>query len=111
VADSLCLREFLQIGLDERTPDHVTISHTRRLLDEATHQEVFSWMLRQVANLALLLRKMMGAGTPRALQDVAERLFFILLRVLSTIRRDLRASTIIARLHVAPDAAPYSMCW
>jgi hypothetical protein len=24
VADSLCLRQFLQIGLDERTPDHVT---------------------------------------------------------------------------------------
>jgi len=31
VADSLCLRQFLQIGLDERTPDHVTISRTRRL--------------------------------------------------------------------------------
>ena len=28
VADSLCLRQFLQIGLDERTPDHVTIRHT-----------------------------------------------------------------------------------
>ena len=28
VADSLCLRQFLQIGLDERTPDHVTISRT-----------------------------------------------------------------------------------
>src|SRR3989441_8135102 len=41
VADSLCLRQFLQIGLDERTPDHVTISRTRRLMDEATHQEVF----------------------------------------------------------------------
>jgi transposase len=27
VADSLCLRQFLQIGLDERTPDHVTIPH------------------------------------------------------------------------------------
>ena len=25
VADSLCLRQFLQIGLEERTPDHVTI--------------------------------------------------------------------------------------
>lgn len=37
VADSLGLRVFLQIGLDERTPDHVTISRTRRLLDEATH--------------------------------------------------------------------------
>src|SRR5882724_9307510 len=33
VADSLCLRQFLQIGLDEPTPDHVTISRTRRRMD------------------------------------------------------------------------------
>jgi|SRR5579863_256321 len=39
VADSLCLKQFLQIGLDEPTPDHVTISRTRRLMDEATHQD------------------------------------------------------------------------
>ena len=32
VADSLTLRRFLRIGLDERTPDHVTISRTRRLI-------------------------------------------------------------------------------
>ncbi len=38
VADSLTLRQFLQIGLDESTPDHVTISRTRRLIDEETHQ-------------------------------------------------------------------------
>jgi len=31
VADSLGLRQLVQIGLDERTPDHVTISRTRRL--------------------------------------------------------------------------------
>ena len=55
VADSLCLRQFLQIGLDERTPDHVTISRTRRLMDEATHQEVFGRVLR---------RRLCGA-TPR----------------------------------------------
>ena len=35
VADSLTLRRFLQIGLDERTPDHVTISRTRRLISAA----------------------------------------------------------------------------
>src|ERR1039458_932447 len=57
VADSLCLRQFLQIGLDERTPDHVTISRTRRLMDEATHQEVFRWVLRQVARAGLLRGK------------------------------------------------------
>jgi hypothetical protein len=50
-------------------------------------QNVEKRLLLQAAgcNLALLLRKMMGAGTPRALQDVAARLVFILLRLLSTI--------------------------
>jgi hypothetical protein len=37
VADSLTLRQFLGIGLDERTPDHVTISRTRRMIEEGTH--------------------------------------------------------------------------
>jgi transposase len=60
VADSLCLREFLRIGLDEGTPDHVTISRTRRLLDEATHQEVFGWVLRQVTRAGLLKGKTIG---------------------------------------------------
>ena len=34
LADSLSLRQFLSVGLDEKTPDHVTISRTRRLIDE-----------------------------------------------------------------------------
>jgi hypothetical protein len=34
-------------------------------------------------NLALLFRKVIGAGTPRALQDLAARLFFALLRLTS----------------------------
>jgi transposase len=37
VADSLSLRQFIGYGMDEATPDHVTISRTRRLMDEATH--------------------------------------------------------------------------
>src|SRR5258708_38186526 len=37
VADSLSLRRFLNYGLDEATPDHVTISRTRRVLDGTTH--------------------------------------------------------------------------
>src|SRR5450755_650479 len=45
LADSLTLRQFLATGLDERTPDHVTISRTRRLIDAATHQLIFSWVL------------------------------------------------------------------
>src|ERR1700723_1954315 len=41
VADSLALRRFLGIGLDEQTPDHSTISRTRRLIDIDRHREVF----------------------------------------------------------------------
>src|SRR5579864_7311480 len=46
VADSLGLREFLGIELTEGTPDHSTISRTRRLIDQETHVEVFTWVLQ-----------------------------------------------------------------
>ena len=60
VADSLSLRRFLNYGLEEATPDHVTISRTRRLLDEATHQAVFTWVLTEVARRGLLKGKTIG---------------------------------------------------
>ena len=41
--DSASLRRFVGIELDEGTPDHSTISHTRRVIDEETHGAVFSW--------------------------------------------------------------------
>jgi transposase len=43
VADSLALREFLGYELSQATPDHSTISRTRRLIDQETHEEVFTW--------------------------------------------------------------------
>ena len=52
--DSLALRAFLGIGLDESPPDHSTISRTRRLVDVETHREVFAWVLRVVAEKGLL---------------------------------------------------------
>src|SRR5215469_16249532 len=60
VADSLTLREFLRIGLDERTPDHVTISRTRRLIGAAAHQQVFGWVLKRLARGGLMKGKTMG---------------------------------------------------
>ena len=60
VADSLSLRRFLKYGLVEATPDHVTISRTRRLLDEATHQDVFTFVLREVAQRGMLKGKTIG---------------------------------------------------
>jgi len=54
VADSLSLRQFLGYGMNEATPDHVTVSRTRRLLNEGAHQAVFEWVLTQVAKQGLL---------------------------------------------------------
>jgi transposase len=50
VADSLSLRQFLGYGIVETTPDHVTVSRTRRLFNEQTHQAVFAWVLRRSPN-------------------------------------------------------------
>jgi transposase len=60
LADSLALRQFLQIGLDERTPDHSTISRTRRLIDLETHRKVFGWVLGLLADRGLLKGKIVG---------------------------------------------------
>ena len=52
--DSLALRSFLGIALDESLPDHSTLSRTRRLMDVETHREVFAWVLRILAEQGLL---------------------------------------------------------
>src|SRR5689334_10779330 len=59
-ADSLALRKFLHIGLDEYTPDHSTISRTRRLIDVETHRKVFLWVLCRLADRGLLKGKTIG---------------------------------------------------
>jgi transposase len=46
LADSLSLRKFVGYGLDEKTPDHSTLSRTRRLFWVSTHKAVFRWVLR-----------------------------------------------------------------
>ena len=40
-ADSLALRSFLAFELSQTTPNHSTISRTRRLIDVETHRRVF----------------------------------------------------------------------
>src|SRR6195952_1555453 len=45
-ADSLSLRRFLGYALDEATPDHSTISRTRRLYWLETHTAIFRWVLK-----------------------------------------------------------------
>src|ERR1700722_13699958 len=63
LADSLTLRQFLSIGWDEKTPDHVTISRTRRLIPAATHQRIFSFVLEQLAQAGLRKGKTIGVDS------------------------------------------------
>lgn len=53
-ADSLSLRRFLGYALDEQTPDHSTISRTRRLYWLETHKAVFRWVVRLLVKEGLL---------------------------------------------------------
>ena len=59
-ADSLALREFLGLKLSESPSDHSTISRTRRLIDVATHEAVFDWVLKRIGASGLLRGKTVG---------------------------------------------------
>jgi transposase len=56
-ADSLAVRQFLRLGLEDAAPDHSTISRTRRLIDVETHRDVFSWVLQRLVETGLLKGK------------------------------------------------------
>jgi transposase len=45
-ADSLSFRQFLGYDLSELTPDHSTVSRTRRLYSVQTHRAVMKWVLK-----------------------------------------------------------------
>jgi len=57
LADSLSLRRFVGYELDESTPDHSTLSRTRRLYWVSTHQAVFRWVLGILAKEGLISGK------------------------------------------------------
>jgi len=59
-ADSLALRGFLGLGLEEAPPEHSTISRTRRLIDLETHRAVFTWILQVLATADLVKGKTIG---------------------------------------------------
>ena len=78
-ADSIGLRKFLGVGLDEQTPDHSTISRTRRLIDVETHREVFFWILELLRDQGLLKGKTVGIDATTLEANAAMR---------SIVRRD-----------------------
>ena len=83
LADSLALRRFVDIALNEQTPDHSTISRTRRLIDLETHREVFRWVLGLLADRGLLKGKCLGIDATTLEANAAMR---------SIVRRDTGAS-------------------
>ena len=56
-ADSLAVRRFVRLALDEAAPDHTTISRTRRLIDVETHRAVFTWVQQRLVEAGLLKGK------------------------------------------------------
>jgi transposase len=62
-ADSLSLREFLGIPLDKSTPDHSTLSITRRRLPPEVFDEVFQFVLKIAADRKLLSGKTVGVDS------------------------------------------------
>ena len=52
--DSLAVRSFLRLPLDEAPPDHSTISRTRRVIDLETHRAVFTWVQQRLVEAGLL---------------------------------------------------------
>src|SRR2546425_2058103 len=53
-ADSLAVRSFVRLALQEAAPDHSTISRTRRLIDVETHRAVFTWVQQRLVEVGLL---------------------------------------------------------
>ena len=79
VADSLLLRHFLGYELDQSTPEHSTLSRTRRLIDLQTHADVFEGVLKVLAQAKLLKGKTLGVDATTVDANAAMR---------SIVRRD-----------------------
>ena len=56
-SDSLALRSFLRLPVEEPPPDHTTISRTRRVIDLESHRAVFTWVQQQLVAAGLLKGK------------------------------------------------------
>jgi len=78
-SDSLAVRHFLGLGLDEVAPDHSTISRTRRVIDVEAHQAVFTWVQERLVGAHLLRGKTLAVDATTLEANAAMR---------SIVRRD-----------------------
>jgi transposase len=72
-SDSLSLRAFVGYRLDELSTEHSTISRTRRLIDIETHQQVFQWVLKVLADYDLISGKTVGVDATTLEANAAMR--------------------------------------
>ena len=95
-ADSLSLRQFLDLALHEAPPDHSTVSRTRRRIDVETHEAVFTWVLQRLADAGLVRGKTVGIDATTLEANAALR---------SIVRRDTGEGyeTFLRRLAEASD--------
>src|SRR6202162_2353583 len=56
-SDSLTVRAFLRLPVDEPPPDHTTVSRTRRAIDLERHRAVFTWVQQRLVAAGLLKGK------------------------------------------------------
>ena len=61
--DSLSLRQFLGISLDARTPDHATLTNTRKRLPAEVFNEVFEFVLTIAEQKKLISGKTVGVDS------------------------------------------------
>lgn len=61
--DSLSLRSFLGVGLNEQTPDHSTLSITRDRLPKEAHEKAFQFVLKLADTKQLLQAKTVGVDS------------------------------------------------
>ncbi len=81
--DSLAIRSFLRLGVHDATPDHSTISRTRRVIDVETHRDVFTWVQQRLVEAELLQGKTIGIDATTLEANAAMR---------SIVRRDTGAT-------------------
>ena len=77
--DSLSFRAFLGIPLNKATADHSSLSKIRGRIDLETHEEVFTWVLKLLAQRRLVKGKTLGVDATTLEANAALR---------SIVRRD-----------------------
>lgn len=77
--DSLAVRSFLRLPLEDASPDHSTISRTRRLIDLETHRAVFTWVQVRLVEAGLFKGKTVAVDATMLEANAAMR---------SIVRRD-----------------------